>query len=88
MVTVRLFAALREIADAHVTEAEGTTVGEIADRLTERYGSRFGSVAAVSSFVVNGDRAGRDTPVADGDEVAVLPPMSGGATPRRRRLRH
>ncbi len=87
MVTVRLFAALREIAGAHVTEAEGLTVGEVADHLTERFGARFGSVAAASSFVVNGLRADRATPVADGDEVAVLPPMSGGATGRLVRRR-
>jgi molybdopterin converting factor small subunit len=46
--------------------------------LSERYGERFGSVAAVASFVVNGERAGRQTPIADGDEVALLPPVSGG----------
>jgi molybdopterin converting factor small subunit len=28
---------------------------------------------------VNGERAARDTPVADGDEVAILPPVSGGS---------
>lgn len=88
MVTVRLFAALREIADAHVTEVDGMTVGEVADHLAERYGARFGSVAAVSSFVVNGLRADRATPVADGDEVAVLPPMSGGATGQQVRRRN
>jgi molybdopterin converting factor small subunit len=32
----------------------------------------------VSTFVVNGERATRDTVVADGDEVAILPPVSGG----------
>jgi molybdopterin converting factor small subunit len=32
----------------------------------------------VSSFVVNGERATRSTAVADGDEVAILPPVSGG----------
>ena len=42
------------------------------------YGDRFAKVAAVSTFVVNGERAGRDMPVTEGDEVAILPPVSGG----------
>ena len=78
MVRVRLFASLREMADASHVEAPGTSVGEIVDALGERYGERFASIAAVGTFVVNGERATRDTRVADGDEVAVLPPVSGG----------
>jgi MoaD family protein len=77
-VKVRLFAALREIAgDAHV-DATGRTVGEIVDTLSARYGVRFAQIAEVGSMVVNGERATRDTPIADGDEVALLPPVSGG----------
>jgi MoaD family protein len=76
---VRLFAALRELADASHVEAPGTSVGDIVDELGERYGQRFASIAAVGTFVVNGERATRATPVAEGDEVALLPPVSGGA---------
>ena len=78
MVRVRLFASLREEAGASQVEADGKSVGEVADALSSRYGERFAVVAAVSSFVVNGERASRSTPVAEGDEVAVLPPVSGG----------
>lgn len=78
MVRVRLFAALRELAGTSRTEAEGRTVGEVVDAVCGAHGERFGQIAAVSSFVVNGERAARDTPVADGDEVAILPPVSGG----------
>ncbi len=78
VIRVRLFAALREAAGATEVEATGTTVGEIVDGLSARYGERFASVAAVASFVVNGERAGREAVVADGDEVALLPPVSGG----------
>jgi phosphohistidine phosphatase len=81
-VDVRLFAALREIAGASHVSASGRTAGEIADALSARHGERFASIAAVSSFVVNGERADRTTPVADGDEVAILPPVSGGAERR------
>ena len=79
MVRVRLFAALRETAGASSVEAPGKTVGDVVDVLNERYGERFAAVAAVASFVVNGERAGRQTPIADGDEVAMLPPVSGGS---------
>jgi MoaD family protein len=78
VVRVRLFAALREAADASEVEASGKTVGEVVDRLSSQFGERFATVAAVSSFVVNGERAGRATVIADGDEVALLPPVSGG----------
>ena len=76
---MRLFAALREAA--HVSEAEvsGRTVGDVVDALSDRFGERFAALAAVSSFVVNGERAARSTPIAEGDEVALLPPVSGGA---------
>ena len=78
MIRVRLFAALREAAGASEVEATGKTVGELVDDLSARYGERFASVAAVASFVVNGERADRGAPVAEGDEVALLPPVSGG----------
>jgi molybdopterin converting factor subunit 1 len=75
---VRLFAALRELAGTSALETSGRTVGEISDALASEHGERFAQIAAVSSFVVNGDRASRDTVIADGDEVAILPPVSGG----------
>jgi MoaD family protein len=78
VVRVRLFAALREQAGASEVEASGDTVGEIVDELSGRYGERFARIAEVGSFVVNGERARRDMPVAEGDEVALLPPVSGG----------
>lgn len=61
-------------------DASGKTVGEIVDALSDRFGERFAAVAAVSSFVVNGERAARSTLIAEGDEVALLPPVSGGAS--------
>lgn len=79
MIQVRLFAALRELAGtAELRDVTGRSVGEICDELGSRFGERFAAIAAVSSFVVNGERATRASLVADGDEVAVLPPVSGG----------
>jgi molybdopterin converting factor subunit 1 len=83
VVTVRLFAALREQAGVgEVTDVAGRTVGELAEALSARFGERFASIAEVSSFVVNGERASRSTTVAEGDEVAILPPVSGGSVRR------
>ena len=79
---VRLFAALRELAGTGSLDAVGRTTGDVADALAAEYGERFAKIVAVSTFVVNGERADRGTPVADGDEVAILPPVSGGAVRR------
>jgi len=83
-VQVRLFAALREIAGTSSLETSGHTAGDVAEALGVRYGERFAKIAAVSTFVVNGERADRGTPVAEGDEVAILPPVSGGDLQHRR----
>jgi len=90
-ISVRLFAALREEAGTPVVEVSAGTAGEAVDALSARFGDRFARVAAVGSIVVNGERADRDTPVSEGDELALLPPVSGGmaqssrADPRGRR---
>ena len=77
-VHVRLFAALRELAGAGSLEASGRTVGEVADDLAAAQGDRFARIVEVSTYVVNGERADRGTVLAEGDEMAILPPVSGG----------
>jgi MoaD family protein len=81
MLRVRLFAALREEAGSSEVEAEASTVGDALEVLCARYGDRFARIAGAGSVVVNGDRARRDRELTDGDEVAILPPVSGGARP-------
>jgi MoaD family protein len=78
IVRVRLFAALREFAGTSEVEAEGATVGDVVVALSERYGERFARVARAGSVVVDGERAAADHALAEGDEVALLPPVSGG----------
>lgn len=80
MATLRLFANLRETAGTSSTEVSGTTVGEILTHATEEYGERFAAGLGTAKVWVNGEPAEADTPVRDGDEVAVIPPVSGGAT--------
>jgi len=77
-VHVRLFAALREEAGISTLEVEGSTPAEVELALGRRFGERFARIASAGQVVVNGERATRDTPLADGDEVALLPPVSGG----------
>ena len=77
-VTVRLFAALRDLAGASRVQAEGATVGEVVEALSARYGDRFAGIARVGSAVVEGERADPSTPLSEGQEVALLPPVSGG----------
>jgi molybdopterin converting factor small subunit len=73
-----LFAALRDLAGQSLVEAEGATVAEVVNALSARYGERFERVARAGSAVVDGERADPSTPLAGGQEVALLPPMSGG----------
>ncbi len=85
-----MFAALRELAGAREVDVDGAdirTVDDVLGRLSERLGSSFDTVMAAGSVVVNGEPVPRDHPVRDGDEVALLPPVSGGDVPTWRRRR-
>jgi molybdopterin synthase sulfur carrier subunit len=59
-------------------DIEGATVGEVLSAAVERFGSAFADVMANSRVWVNGEPAVDTTAVGAGDEVAVLPPVSGG----------
>ena len=59
-------------------EIPGRTVGAVLDEAECRFGEGFAQIVATSQIWVNGDAASRDLPVGDGDEVAVIPPVSGG----------
>jgi len=89
-VTVRIPTTLRPLAGGRSTvEVEGSTVGEVlksldatyegfADRLLDEQGNlrRF-----VNVFVADDDvryLQGLDTPVPDGETVAILPAVAGG----------
>jgi molybdopterin converting factor small subunit len=75
---LRLFAQAREAAGTGATTLEGASVGEVLDAAEAEFGPGFGAVVAISAVWLNGDPATRDMPVKDTDEVAVLPPVSGG----------
>ena len=79
MAELRLFAAAREAAGTdRVTIAEGT-VGAVLDAARAQFGETFAPVLANSRVWRNGDPATDDELVGPNDEVAVLPPVSGGS---------
>lgn len=78
MVTLRLFAQARESAGTKSLDLPGTTVGEVLDEACHRFGDPFTAVLAGSKVWLNGSPADRADAVGEGDEVAVLPPVSGG----------
>ena len=76
---LRLFAAARQAAGAGTGHFDGRTVGEVLDAACLAYGPAFAAVLATSRTWLNGEPAGRDAVVTATDELAVLPPVSGGA---------
>jgi len=75
---LRLFAAAREAAGTSRDVISGATVREVIEGAVRRYGAGFGEIVENSRIWLNGDPASFDDPVGDEDEVAVLPPVSGG----------
>jgi sulfur-carrier protein len=75
---LRLFAQAREAAGAPRVEIDGATVGEVLAGARRRFGQPFGAVLDGSRVWLNGQAASDDDPVGPTDEVAVLPPVSGG----------
>jgi molybdopterin converting factor small subunit len=78
MATLRLFASVRVAAGTGRVEIDGTTVGEVVDRACADYGSEFAALVQSCRIWRNGEPAEREDPVEPGDEVAILPPVSGG----------
>jgi len=72
-VTVRLFAGLRERAGWSRREVEAATVAGVWPALG------LGEEPEGLLYAVNREYAGRDRELRDGDEVALIPPVSGGS---------
>ena len=82
-VTVRLFARLKDEAGTGAWEfdlAPGASVADVWRAVTSRYPALEPFGGSVTN-AVNADFAKRTTEVHDGDEVAFLPPVSGGDEP-------
>ena len=86
LVKVRLFARLRELAGASVLTRElpdGSTALAAWQSLTSEYPA-IADYERTVSCAVNDEYARLSTPLADGDEVAFLPPVSGGGAREQR----
>ena len=79
-VTSLLFAQLQEYVGAGkvvVSVAEGSTGRDLIRCFATRHPAAEG-LLAVSRLAVNCEYASEDVVLRDGDEVAVIPPVSGG----------
>jgi molybdopterin synthase sulfur carrier subunit len=76
---LRLFASARDAAGVGKDTIEGHTVGEVLANAVARYGDAFAALLPTCRVWVNGEQASEPDPVGVADEVAVLPPVSGGA---------
>lgn len=74
--TVRYWAGAQRAAGCESETLSAATVAELRGLLAAR--PELARVAAVSSFLVDGQRAGEETALYDGAEVDVLPPFAGG----------
>ncbi len=79
-VTVKLFARAREVAGAaevRVEVPEGVTVGALRERLRQDY-PRLAGLLPRCVVAVAAEYADDAAVVREGDEVALIPPVSGG----------
>ncbi len=79
-VTVRLFARLRDITGAGELTREapaGASVGTVWSSLVGDY-PELSAYEKSISCAINADYSRVTAAVADGDEIAFLPPVSGG----------
>lgn len=81
-ITVRLFATLKEITGQESLELEfdgEPTVEELMRRVAERVPEIKEVLETRRVFIsINQEMAQKNDIVKDGDEVALLPPFSGG----------
>lgn len=78
-VTLRCFAAVRDILDTDTVTVE-VAAGTTARGMLEKLGQQHPALLRVPvAFAVNRDYARADSVLSDGDEVAFIPPISGGS---------
>ncbi|MBP3958779.1 molybdopterin converting factor subunit 1 [Gemmata sp. G18] len=78
--TVKLFAAMRDLSGSDTAEVElpdGATVGDLRREIAKQF-PLARTLLLRSTIAVNHDSAENDRPLQSTDEVAVIPPVSGG----------
>jgi molybdopterin converting factor subunit 1 len=79
-VTVQLFAVLRDRAGVAAVElelADDATAGDVTRGVAERFPA-LRELLARTAVAVNRAYAGPGAAVREGDEIALIPPVSGG----------
>jgi molybdopterin synthase sulfur carrier subunit len=77
-VDLLLFAAAREAAGTAKEQVQAGTVSEVVEWARARFSDHFAAILERSRIWLNGEPATGPEILFDGDEVAVLPPVSGG----------
>jgi molybdopterin converting factor small subunit len=78
MARLLLLGPAREAAGRSNDNIEGSTIAQVLEIAVERYGDDFARVLAISQIWLNGDPADASSVIVSHDEIAVLPPVSGG----------
>jgi sulfur-carrier protein len=80
-VTVRLFARVRELAGTDTIRVDLPAASAVSDlrRALENNWPAMTPLVARSAVAVNGDYAADDHRLEPADEIALIPPVSGGA---------
>jgi molybdopterin synthase sulfur carrier subunit len=84
MIAVHFFASIREALDCDLEKLElptdVTTVEQLIAHLAEKHGATWADVLEEGSIMiaVNHEMTGRSANIANGDEVAFFPPVTGG----------
>lgn len=78
MAVIRLFASAREAAGTGRDTIDEATVGAVLAEARRRYGEGFAAVLERCKVWRNGEPTTDAEAVGPADEVAVLPPVSGG----------
>jgi MoaE-MoaD fusion protein len=81
-VRVLFFGMLKDVAgrgDDTLSLPEQATLGDVLNHYEERF-PRLKELAASIAMSINQEYAGLEAELKEGDEIALLPPVSGGAT--------
>ncbi|ORX46343.1 Molybdopterin converting factor, subunit 1 [Hesseltinella vesiculosa] len=84
MVTIKIlfFAGIADVTQ-HAEEtwqlsAQDNTVQDIIQELIEKYGDEFRQLISTCMYAINMEYVSQMHPVAPFDELAIIPPVSGG----------
>jgi molybdopterin converting factor small subunit len=78
MARLVLLGPAREAAGTRVDVVDGDSLDVVLAEAVRRYGPAFRAILEVSRVWVNGEPAEAGALIGHDDEIAVLPPVSGG----------